>query len=117
MILELIAEARASGARLRPCCETIEIDPRTVQRWLKQGPEGGEDRRQGPKTEPKNKLSQDERKEVVEVATAPEFRDQSPDPLVPILADMGIYVASESTIYRILKVSTLRTASPSRLLA
>ena len=119
MILELIAEARACGARLTPCCETIELDTRTVQRWLKQGPDGGEDRRQGPETEPTNKLSEAERKEVIEVATRPEFRDLSPNQLVPILADLGIYVASESTIYRILKAQRLdahrgRTKPPKR---
>jgi len=107
MILKLIEEARASGARLRPCCETIGIDTRTVQRWQKQGPDGGEDRRQGPKTTPKNKLSDKEREAVLEVATAPEFRDISPNQVVPILADMGIYVASESTFYRILKENRL----------
>jgi len=107
MILKLIKEARASGARLRPCCETIGIDTRRVQRWQKQGPDGGEDRRQGPKTTPKNKLSDKEREEVLEMAIAPEFRDLSPNQVVPILADMGIYVASEATFYRILKEGRL----------
>ncbi len=103
MILELIAEARAAGARLTPCCETIGIATRTVQRWLKHGPDGGEDQRRGPKSPPPNKLSEQERCEVLELVNLPEFRDLPPSQLVPLLADMGIYVASESTIYRILK--------------
>jgi len=34
---------------------------------------------------------------------APEHRDLSPAQIVPLLADQGLYVASESTIYRILR--------------
>lgn len=107
MILGLIQEARASGARLKPCCETIGLDLRTVQRWLKRGPDGGEDLRRGPKSEPGNKLTKEERDQVVELATSEDFRDLPPSQIVPRLADMGIYVASESTIYRILKQRSL----------
>jgi len=72
-----------------------------VQRWKKQG--GGEDRRQGPKTTPKNKLSPRERDRLVELANAPGNRDLTPNQLIPELADQGIYIASESTLYRILR--------------
>ena len=61
MLLELVRAARTAGARLRPCCEIIEIDVRTVQRGLKHGPEGGEDGRRGAKTTPSNKFSEAER--------------------------------------------------------
>jgi len=119
MILELIAEARESGARLRLCCETIELDIRTVQRWLENGPEGGNDKRRGPATSPGNKLSEHERAELIEIATSPEFRDLPPSQIVPQLADIGIYMASESTVYRILHEEKLakhrgRKASPKR---
>jgi len=36
------------------------------------------------------------------LVSTPEFRDLSPKQIVPILADRGIYIASESSIYRIL---------------
>jgi len=39
----------------------------------------------------------------LEVANSPEFRDSSPKQIVPILADRGAYVASESTFYRVLR--------------
>lgn len=107
MILKLIAEARTAGARLAPCCEVIELDVRTVQRWLKHGPDGGEDRRRGPKTPPANKLSQHERDQIVELVTSEQFRDLPPSQIVPRLADMGIYVASESSFYRLLKERSL----------
>lgn len=102
MILELIDEARRNGARLRPACRVLGLDPRTVQRWRAQGT--GQDRRQGPKSEPANKLSPVERKVIVEILVSPEHRDLSPLQIVPRLADEeGLYVGSESTMYRILR--------------
>jgi len=72
-----------------------------VQRWKEQG--GGEDRRQGPKTTPKNKLSARERDRLLKIANAPGNRDLTPNQLIPKLAGKGIYIASESTLYRILR--------------
>jgi len=103
MILDSIAEARALGARLGPCCKLIGIDVRTVQRWLKHGPDGGEDGRRGPSTAPANTLTEAEQEQILEVVNSPDFRDLPVSQIVPILADMGIYVASESSIYRLLK--------------
>lgn len=107
MILDSIAEARAAGARLQACCELIGIDVRTIQRWQKRGPNGGKDRRAGPTTRPHNKLSEQERAKVIKIVTSPEFRDLSPKQIVPILAERGVYVASESTIQRILREDRL----------
>ncbi len=100
MTLDGIDEAVRSGARLEPVCQELTLSARTVQRWRKQG--GGEDRRLGPKSDPPNKLSPAERQRVLEIANAPEHRDLSPRQIVPNLADQGVYVASESTFYRIL---------------
>jgi len=46
--LMLLDEAVAAGCRLSLACREIDLDPRTVQRWRKQG-QGGEDRRKGPR--------------------------------------------------------------------
>ncbi len=105
MILELIDEAVRSGARLEPACEILGLSVRTIQRWQGQG--GGEDRRHGPKREPPNKLSGAERQEVLEIATSPAYCDLSPHQIVPRLADEGLYVASESTMYRLLREAAL----------
>lgn len=101
MILGWLKEAQQAGARLKPACRVLGLDPRTVQRWHRQ--EVGDDRRYGPKTTPGNKLSKTERERVLEVANSPKYRDQSPKQIVPSLADSGEYVASESTFYRILR--------------
>ena len=116
MILELIDEAVTSGARLHKACEVVGLPARTVQRWRAQG--GGEDRRCGPKTAPRNRLSEAERAKVLKVANNAENRDLSPKQIVPRLADQGVYLASESTFYRLLRAAgqmTHRAASrPSR---
>ena len=101
MILDLLDEAETAGARLERACEVLGVEPRTVQRWRRQG--GGEDGRHGPKRRPANALSVAERAEVMAVANAPEHRDLSPKQIVPRLADRGQYVASESTFYRVLR--------------
>ena len=100
MILELIDETVTAGARQFKVCELLELDERTVQRWRTDG--GGEDRRRGPNTAPGNKLSYAEREQVLQTVNSREFRDQSPNQIVPKLASQGEYLASESTIYRIL---------------
>lgn len=106
-VLGLIEEAVTSGASKASACETLGLDLRTVQRWEALG--GGQDRRQGPRTVPHNKLTPTERKRIVDVATSPEFRDLSPRQMVPLLADAGVYVGSEATVYRVLNEEHLQT--------
>lgn len=105
MILAAIEQARSQGARLSACCEQAGIDPRTVQRW--EGHATGEDQRRGPRTAAHNQLSAAERREVLRVVTSPEYQDLSPKQIVPKLADLGRYVASESTMYRVLREERL----------
>jgi putative transposase len=101
MILGLVDEAVTSGARQFKACELLGIDCRTLQRWRSKGI--GEDGRAGPKTSPGNKLTPKERAKILETVNLPGHRDLSPKQLVPKLADEGIYLASESTLYRILR--------------
>jgi len=106
MIIGNIDKAVRSGARLSKACETIDLSSRTIQRWRLQS-EGGEDHRQGPGDNSGNRLSEEERTEVLRIANSPTFRNLSPNQIVPTLADQNIYVASESTFYRILKDAKL----------
>lgn len=101
MIIEAIDEATGAGARLEPACKTAGLSARTVQRWKKAG--GGEDGRNGPKTAPPNKLSPAERELVLRTINSPEFRDLPPTQIVPRLADANQYLASEATMYRMLR--------------
>lgn len=102
--MSLVAEAVEAGARQERAADVLGLRARTLQRWRTQDAEkGGEDRRRGPLSEPANKLSSEERESVVETANSPEYRDLSPKQIVPRLADKGQYLASESTVYRMLR--------------
>jgi len=93
------------GCRKVKACEALGLTVRTVQRWAHEG--GSVDRRKGSRARPANQLSAAERERVVAVLNAPAYRDQSPNQLVPLLADKGEYIASESTLYRILRADKL----------
>ena len=102
-----------AGARQDKACEILGIDVRSVQRWMQQAV--GEDGRAGPKQPPANKLSETERGTILEMVNHPEYRDLSPKQIVPRLADRGMYLGSEATIYRILRQEgQLRHRAPSR---
>lgn len=103
----LIEEAVSAGARRSECCRVLEFSMRTLQRWEKD-PELGDGRR-GPSTASPKQLTEAERQQVIEIANSLEYRDMPPSQIVPKLADKGIYVASESSFYRILKKAALTT--------
>ncbi|MEI7857727.1 MAG: IS3 family transposase [Methanomicrobiales archaeon] len=98
--LELVKEASIAGARKSKASELLGLPVRTVERWAKQGVC---DNRKGSHPVPANKLSDAEKDEIVKVLESPEFSDSNPNQIVPALADKGIYIASESSFYRILK--------------
>ena len=101
--LELIDKAVQAGARLKLACIEIGISTRTYERWSLT-PEFTEDKRPiASRKPPKNKLSNEERFEILDVVNSHEYADLVPAQIVPKLADEGIYIASESTIHRILK--------------
>jgi transposase InsO family protein len=97
----LIQEACDAGSRLEPACEIVELNIRTWQRWKKD--DSLKDKRRGPLTAPGNKFTEAERKRLLEVVNSAEFRNQSPNQIVPNLATQGDYIGSESTIYRTLR--------------
>lgn len=100
MILAGLDEAVASGATRQQACAGIGLSARTVARWGKR-PEGC-DLRAGPKTTPAHALTATERARILQLATSPKYRNVSVRQLVPLLADEGVYVASESSFYRVL---------------
>jgi len=99
-----IDEACAAGARHEPACAVLGLTLRSVQRWVAAG-ELKVDGRQAAaqRRTPANALTADERAPVLALVNRPAFADLSPQQIVPRLADQGEYLASESTIYRILR--------------
>lgn len=105
MILEWLEEAVACGAGKTKACEQLGLSLRTIQRWRK----NPRDRRpESIRPNPTNTLSEEERQEILELLVSPKYRDLSPNQIVPRLADEGIYLASESTLYRLLRKARLQ---------
>ena len=98
--ITLIRETVTAGAGEKKACWIMDISQRTLFRWKKRP----EDQRPHAKhPEPQNKLSLEEKQVILEHMNSDRFKSQPPSQMVPQLADEGIYLASESTIYRILK--------------
>ena len=102
--VELIDEAMAAGARRGRACATLGISDRTYRRWRDEdGTVRGDARPDAPRAPAPHRLDEAERAAVLEACHAPEFASRPPGQIVPVLADRGRYIASESSFYRILK--------------
>ena len=106
-VIILIAEACAAGARKHRACELLGLSVRTLERWEKQ--QGTIDKRRQSIRVPSNKITDEERKLILKTANNEVYRDLPPSKIVPLLADDGQYIASESTFYRILREEKLLT--------
>jgi len=103
-IAALITAATQAGARQSAACAAIGLSPRTLQRW--QDAEDGirnDLRPFADRPTPANKLSEEERDLIVATCASPEFASLPPSQIVPRLADQGTYIASESSMYRVLR--------------
>ena len=98
-IISMVDEAQESGASLESIAPIIGCCSKTLRRW-----KSSEEDKRVLRTDfkPANKLSQQERKHLIEVANNEEYKNMSAHQIVPKLADKGIYLASESTFYRVL---------------
>jgi putative transposase len=103
--IEMVEQAKASGARRRASCEVLEVSLRTVERWEKAPQQG--DQRRGPVSGCAHAFSEEEKQAIVKVSSGPEYRDLSPWQIVARLADTGKYLGSESSFYRVLKQNDL----------
>ncbi len=103
-LLGLIQEACMAGARQQRACAQMGLSERTIQRWQQPVTRGGDRRAAGRhvRAEPVNKLSELERQTALTVLNNEEFKNLPPSQIVPRLADQGRYIASESTLYRLL---------------
>lgn len=98
--IQLIDEAVRAGARQERACGMLGLSERTIQRW-RHMPQ--DQRPHARRPVPANKLTQRERDALLEAANRPGYATLTPHQIVPKLADEGIYLASESTFYRVLK--------------
>jgi len=100
----LIDEAVNTGARQRLACDLVGISPRTYQRWT-EGEGITQDKRLCHNAPAHNKLPNKLRERILEVINQPEYSTLTPHEIVPQLLDLGEYIASESTFYRVMRAN------------
>ena len=93
--------AQLAGARVEVIAECLGISEKTIERWRKNPAKL--DGRKGAQKVVVQALSQEEKANILHVVNTPRFRDMPPSKIIPLLADDGIFLASESTVYRLLK--------------
>lgn len=100
-------EAAQAGARKAQACAEAGLSLRTLQRWT-EGDEVTVDARTTiTRPAPGNKLSEAEQCAVLAACNRADHAQLPPSQIVPKLADEGVYLASESTFYRLLKAADL----------
>ena len=106
--VELIKEAVDAGAALYKACNEHVMSLASASELISAGKTNSDsdymDKRTiCARTEPANKMTEEEKQKILDICNAEEFASKTPVEIVPILADKGIYVASESTYNKVLK--------------
>src|SRR5690606_5612678 len=102
MAITLIDEATAAGARQSKACAVLGLTCRTLRRW--RAADSLVDRRKGAPRKPcRHALTADDKKDILAACNSPEYQSLPPSQIVPRLADKGLYLASESSFYRVLR--------------
>jgi len=89
-LVSAITEAVKAGARKEHACNILGLNIRTLQRWEKSSIG---DRRSLIKKKPANKLSKTERSRILAICCSDEYKDLTPNEIVPLLAAKGTYIA------------------------
>ncbi|WP_404830621.1 IS3 family transposase [Dickeya zeae] len=100
VLIGYVREAMASGARLSVSLAEAGLSERTWRRWQT----SLEDKRASAvRPSPANRLSAQEEQQILTVCHQSAYASLPPSQIVPELADNGVYLASESTFYRVLR--------------
>ena len=100
-----IEQAYSDGANYQPACQLAGVSLRTLQRWKAAAQAGviqGDARPGALHPTPAHALTEDERRQIISIANESRFADMPPTRIVPMLADEGVYLASESSFSRVL---------------
>lgn len=94
----------AGGAARYKAAQLIGLSERTLKRWRTERGCVGEDQRpQAQPTQQPHQLTPDEEEAILNTCNQLQYQSLPPSQIVPALADQGIYLASESSFYRVLK--------------
>ncbi|WP_152569104.1 IS3 family transposase [Pseudoalteromonas sp. ND6B] len=106
-LIKLITNAQDSGARKEKACELLGLTARTVQRWIEA--DNMTDKRTSTIKRPPNRLTELERQRIINTVNSTEYGHLPASKIVPKLLDNGIWIASESSFYRVMKAHNLLT--------
>ena len=98
----LIDDAFVAGARRKRACKEADVSLRTYHRWIKGGEIKPDNRADAVRPTPANKLSIAEEEAILDACNRPEYASLPPSQIVPDLLDKSVYIASESSFYRVL---------------
>jgi len=100
-ILSFVIEAKSLGVAEKTTCGFLGLTVRTIQNWRSKGLR---DKRKGS-SHPTSRLALtlEEWDALFEMANSKRFADHTPEQIVATLAQEGIYIASTSSMYRVLR--------------
>ena len=102
MAITLIDDAVIAGARCVKACEIIGLSERTLRRWRSNLSLIDKRQTPAPRTY-EHALTEEEKVLILTISNSDQFKSLPPTQIVPKLADRGVYIASESSFYRVLK--------------
>ena len=110
-ILTVIETSQQQGVSARRCCSILAIAHRRIVRWQQRTRQGRTlaNLPPGPK-EALHRLLPEEIEQIVAMAKSQEYVDLSHRILAVTAGDKGLFQASFSTVYRVLKAQNLMTA-------
>jgi putative transposase len=110
-ILAVIKSSQVQGVSVRRSCLILAIAHRRVIRWQKQARQGESLANLKPgSTEPLHRVLPEEIDRIVAMAKSQEYVDLSHRILAVTACDKGLFQASFSTVYRVLKERNMMTA-------
>jgi putative transposase len=110
-ILTVMETSQQQGVSVRRSCSILVIEPRRIVRWQQRARQGQglANLTPGPK-EALHRVLPEEIDQIVALAKRPEYVDLSHRILAVTAWDKGLFQASFSTVYRVLKERNLMTA-------
>lgn len=102
--VDLIKEANKNGARIRKACNALEISVSTFERWRKGH---YSDNRKGAVKRVVRKLTEEEKQKIIDISCNRIYKDDNPYKIHASLLNNGIYIASISSFYRVLREERL----------
>lgn len=105
LVVALLEEGMSRGASAKAIANLFGLATRTLRRWgLMIRAQGfSRDQRMGSSRHVVHRFSEEERQLVLSTVNDPRFADLTPSQIVATLAEEGVYIGSESTMYRIMR--------------